>query len=145
MPEINDRESLRDLDGVRIEVEPLPPFVIEQGLSAENLAAEIQTQLRRAGVKVLSMGEFRTGDPHLQIVMTVSDVQGQLVASRVEVNFVQICFLRRNPLVTFNRARTWTATTAVSIGPTAGTAARVRRDVMRQIDQFVEDYKQVNE
>ncbi len=97
MPEINDRESLRDLDGVRLEVEPLPPFVIKQGLSAERLAAEIETQLRR------------------------------------------------NPLVTFNRARTWTATAAVSIGPAAATAARVRRDVTRQIDQFIEDYKRVNE
>jgi hypothetical protein len=71
MPEINDRESLRDLDGVRLEVEPLPPFVIKQGLSAERLAAEIETQLRRAGVNVFPMGEFRTGDPHLQMVVTV--------------------------------------------------------------------------
>jgi hypothetical protein len=145
MPEINDRESLRDLDGVRLEMEPLPPFVIKQGLSAERLAAEIETQLRLADVNVFPMGEFRTGDPHLQMVVTVSDVQGHLIASRVEVGFVQICFLRRNPLVTFNRARTWTATAAVSIGPAAATAARVRRDVTRQIDQFIQDYKRVNE
>ena len=68
IPEINDRGSLRDLDGVRLEVEPLPPFVIKPGLCAERLAAEIETQLRRAGVNVLRMGEFRTGDPHLQMM-----------------------------------------------------------------------------
>ena len=91
------------------------------------------------------MGEFRTCDPHLQTVVTVSDVQGHLIASLIEVNFVQICFLRRNPLVTFNRARTWTATAAVSIGPAAATADRIRRDVTRQLDQFIGEYKQVNE
>jgi hypothetical protein len=91
------------------------------------------------------MGASRTGDPHLYALVTVSDVQGQIIALRVEVHFVQICFLRRNPLVTFNRARTWTATAEVSIGPAAVAASRVRRDVTRQIDQFIEDYKRVNE
>jgi hypothetical protein len=93
IPEINDRESLRDLDGVRLEVEPLPPFVIKQELSAERLAAEIETSCAAPVWNVLPMGEFRTGDPHLQMVVTVSDVQGFLIASRIEVNFVQICFL----------------------------------------------------
>jgi hypothetical protein len=144
LPEIIDRESLRDLDGIRVEVDPLPSLLTRQGLSADALAADIEAQLRRAGVNVLMMGEFRTGDPHIQLVVTASDVQSNLVGSRVEVNFVQICFLRRNPLVTFNRARTWTASAVVTLGPAAQAAARVRRDLTRQIDQFIEDYKQVN-
>jgi hypothetical protein len=144
LPELNDRESLRDLDGIRVEVDPLPSFLARQGLSAETLAADVERQLRGAGVHVLMMGEFRTGDPHLQLVFTVSDVQGHMVASRVEVNFVQICFLRRNPLVTFNRARTWNAAAAVSLGPAAQVATRIRRDLTRQIEQFIDDYRQVN-
>jgi len=144
LPELIDRESLRDLDGIRVEVDPLPSLLTRQGLSAEGLAADVEAQLRRAGVHVLMMGEFRTGDPHIQLVITTSYVQSNMVASRVEVNFVQICFLRRNPLVTFNRARTWNASAVVTLGPAGQAAARIRRDLTRQIEQFIEDYKAVN-
>jgi hypothetical protein len=67
-----------------------------------------------------------------------------MVASQVEVNFVQIVFMRRNPVATFNRAQTWRATTGVSLGPVAQLADRIRRETTRQIEQFINDYRQVN-
>lgn len=142
--ELDDRLSLGDLDGIYVEVDAIPSLARKQGLSAERLQEDVEAQLRRAGVEVLPMGHFRTGDPHLQIVVSLSEVQGRMVASRVEVNFVQICFLRRNPTVTFNRAQTWSANAAVSLGPVAQLAARIRRETTRQVEQFINDYRQVN-
>jgi len=144
VPEIDDRASLQDLDGIRVDVEALPPLVVKQGLSAERLKADVEGQLRHAGLRILPMGEFLTGDPHLQVVVRVSDVQGSAVASQVELNFVQIVFMRRNPAVTFNRARTWNATARVSLGPAAQLADRVRGETTRQVEQFIADYRQAN-
>src|SRR5437879_4463243 len=84
VPELDDRESLRDLDGIYVEIGPLPSSATKQGLSAERLKEDVEGQLRRAGVTVLAMGDFRTGDPHLQIVAGISDAQGRMVALRVE-------------------------------------------------------------
>lgn len=142
--ELDDRQSLRDLDGIYVDVTDLPPLVITQGLSAERLKEDVEERLRRAGVEVLPMGHFRTGDPHVQIAIRVSEPQGRLVASHVEVTFMQICFLRRNPIVTFNRARTWTATSALVLGQVGQLAATIRRDLTSQIDQFVAALRAVN-
>ena len=142
--ELDDRLSLRELDGIYVDVDAIPSLASKQGLSAERLQEEVEGQLRRAGVEVLPMGHFRTGNPHLQIVVSLSEVQGRTVASRVEVNFVQICFLRRNPTVTFNRARTWSANATVSLGAVAQLVERIRRETTRQVEQFIEDYRQAN-
>lgn len=142
--ELDDRESLRNLDGIYVEVDALPSLALTQGLSPERLQADVEGQLRRAGVEVLPMGAFRTGDPHLQIVVSVSEVQSRMAASRVEVHFAQIVFLRRNPAATFNRARTWNANPAISLGSQAQLVDRIRRDTTRQVEQFIADYRHVN-
>ena len=141
---LDDRNSLTNLDGIRVEVDALPPAITTQGLSAEGVQAEVERQLRQAGVNVLRMGAFRTGDPHLQIVMRVSETREPIVASHVEVNFLQIVFLRRNPAITFNRARTWTANPTVVLCPAAELASQVRRELTRQVEQFISDYRVVN-
>jgi len=143
--QLDDRESLRNLDGIYVEVDVIPSLAAVQGFSVERLKEDVERQLRRGGVTVLEMGEFRTGDPHLEIVISVSEVQRRMAASLVEVNFVQICFMRRNPAVTFNRARTWNAKPAISLGAAGQLADRIRRETIRQIDQFIADYRQVNQ
>jgi hypothetical protein len=142
--ELDDRESLRNLDGIYVDVGVIPPLAIAQKLSAERLREDVERQLQRGNVQVIEMGHFRTGDPHLEVVVTVSPAQNRMVASLVELNFVQICFMRRNPAVTFNRARTWNAAAAVSLGPAAQLASRIRGDVTRQVDQFIAAYRTVN-
>ena len=143
--ELDDRNSLTNLDGIRVEVDALPSAVTTQGLSAEGVQAEVESQLRRAGVNVLRMGVFRTGDPLLQVIVRVSEGRSRMVASDVEVNFLQIVFMRRNPAVTFNRARTWTANARVTVGPVAELTDRVRRELTRQVEQFIDDYRLVNQ
>ena len=142
--ELDDRNSLTNLDGIRVEVDVLPSAITVQGLSTEAVHAEVESQLRRADVNVLRMGVFCTGDPHLQVIVRVSEGRSGMVSSHVEVNFLQIVFMRRNPAVTFNRARTWTANATISLGPVAELTDRVRRELTRQVEQFIDDYRLAN-
>ena len=137
---VEDRASLTDLDGVRVAVEGAPP----RGLSGDALKAAVESQLRAAGIKVLGLGDFPTGDPHLRVTVSVSPARDRLAAADVQLDFVQIVFLRRNPQVTFNRAQTWKADAVIVLAPAAQLAGEVQRELSRQVDQFVADYRAVN-
>lgn len=139
-----DRASLKDLDGVRVAVEPVPASLESRGVTTAALKTAIESQLRRAGIEVLGQGDFPTGDPHLRVTVSLSQERSRLVACSVQVDFVQIVFLRRNPAVTFNRAQTWKADAQLALVPTGQVADTIRRELTRQVDQFVEDYRAIN-
>jgi len=137
---VEDRSSLKDLDGVRVAVEePLP-----RGLSRDTIKQSIEAQLRRAGIKILGLGEFPTGDPHVRVTVSASGERSGLVAADVQLDFVQIVFLRRNPQVTFNRAQTWKADAQIVLAPAGQLARDIQRELARQTEQFIADYRAVN-
>jgi len=141
MPDqMDDRISLKDLDGIRVAVEePLP-----RGVSADALKSTVEDRLRAARVRVLGLGDFPTGDPHLRVTIGVSSERDGLVAIDVQLEFVQIVFLRRNPQVTFNRAQTWKADAQLSLASPAQMSREIEREVTRQVDQFITDFKAAN-
>jgi hypothetical protein len=132
--------SLKDLDGIRVAVdEPLP-----SGLSRDTIKAAVEALLRTAKVKVLGLGDFPTGDPHLRVTIAASPPRSDLVALSVQVDFVQIVFMRRNPAVTFNRAQTWKADAQVQIVGAGQLSRAVQMELGRQVEQFVADYRTAN-
>ena len=132
--------SLKDLDGVRVAVdEPLPP-----GLTRDSIKAAVEAQLRARQVKVLGLGDFPTGDPHLRVVIAASAPRNDLVALAVQVDFVQIVFMRRTPSVTFNRAQTWKADAQVQIVSAPQISRTVQTELTRQVEQFVADLAAAN-
>jgi hypothetical protein len=139
-----DRESLRDLDSVRVAVEDLPANASANGLSQGKLREAIEGKLRMAGVRVASAAEFPVGDPALHVHLTISQETNGLVAYLVELDFAQIVFLRRNPAVTFNRAQTWAAASQIGLVPPAGLAEGVNRSLSQQVAQFTTAYFSVN-
>jgi hypothetical protein len=139
-----DRQSLRDLEGVRVAVEELPAALRARGVAKDHLHNAIELQLRRAGIPVLNAGEFPVGDPYLDVRITASRETGGFIAYAIEVSFVQIVFLRRNPAATFNRAQTWKAPGAVGLARPARLPAGIEEDLSRQIDQFIQAYLSAN-
>jgi hypothetical protein len=139
-----DRQSLRDLDGIRVAVEELPPALAAQGVSKDRLHKAVESQLRRAGITVLNAGEFPVGDPYLDVRITASKESGGFIAYSIEVSFVQIVFLRRNPAATFNRAQTWKAPGAVDLVRPARLPATIEENLSHQIGQFVQAYLSAN-
>ncbi|MEQ1945662.1 MAG: hypothetical protein ABL995_00630 [Bryobacteraceae bacterium] len=135
-----DRSSLKDLDGVRVVVEDLPADVASKTFTAEHLRKSIEDKLREAKIPVLNQGEFPVGDPFLRVRVTTTAPQKGLAAYRVEVDFAQIVFLRRNPMITFNRAQTWYATPVMGLAPPARLADNIKRGLAQQIEQFIAAY-----
>jgi hypothetical protein len=139
-----DRESLRDLDGVRVAVEDLSPAIEAKGFSKDLLRKAVETKLEQAGIRVMNAGEFPVGDPFLDVRVTTTKESSRLIGCNVEVKFVQIVFLRRNPSVTFNRAETWKAMGHMEIVPSTRLAEKIRLELSDQVDQFIAAYRSVN-
>ncbi len=132
-----ERESLRDLDGVRVAVEDAAP-------GGDQLRKAVEAKLRSAGIKLLNSGEFPTGDPFLRVRVSTTAASGGMIVYLVQLDFAQIVFLRRNPAVTFNRAQTWKATERMGLIPSARLAGKINQELSNQVDQFINDYLAVN-
>ena len=134
-----ERDSLRDLDGVRVVVE-----VSGARLDKDQLQKSVESKLRAAGIKVLNAGDFPVGDPYLRVRVSTAAESGGVAGYNVEVEFAQIVFLRRNPAQTFNSAQTWKAKGQMGLVPAGQVAAKVQQEIAAQVDQFVAAYKTVN-
>ena len=137
MPDERDRESLRDLDGVRLEIDELSLATPLKGISSDDLKRTVDLKLRQAGVAVLNQGAYPVGDPYLRVLVATTKDQMGLAAYHVEVDFVQIVFLRRNhstPLPPW----------ILGLVPAARLAEAILRELSGQVDQFISAYNSVN-
>jgi len=134
-----ERDSLRDLDGVRVVVES-PGGALDK----DQLQRVVESKLRAAGIKVQNQGDFPVGDPFLRLRVTATAESNGIAGYNVELEFLQIVFLRRNPALTFNSAQTWKAKGQLGLAPAARLAARVQQELSAQVDQFIEAYRASN-
>ena len=139
-----DRESLRDLDGVRVVVEEPPAVLKTKGLSQDDLQKDVESRLRNAKINVLNSGEFPVGDPFLHVRVTTTLENSGLIAYAVELDFRQTVFLRRNPAVTFNRAQTWKADEHMGLTKSARLAEAIHSALSEELIQFVTAFFSVN-
>jgi hypothetical protein len=138
-----DRESLRALDGVRVVVEDLPAGAPAE-LNKDALKRSVESKLAAAHIPVLNSGEYPVGDPFLRVKVKMTTESGGLTAYHVELDFAQIVFVRRNPMLTFNRAQTWAADARMGLVARKQLAERVQKDLDTQVDQFTAAYLSVN-
>ena len=134
-----ERDSLRDLDGVRVVVESPA-----SGLDKDQLQKVVESKLRAAGIKVQNQGDFPVGDPFLRLRVTTTAETNGIVGYNVDLEFLQIVFLRRNPALTFNSAQTWKARGQVGLAPAAQLAAKIQQELSAQVDQFIAAYRAAN-
>jgi hypothetical protein len=76
-------------------------------------------------------------------VTTTAESNG-IAGYDVELEFVQIVFLRRNPALTFNSAQTWKAKGQMGLAPAARLAGKVQEELSAQVNQFIEAYRASN-
>ena len=134
-----ERDSLRDLDGVRVVVES-PGGALDK----DQLQKTVESKLRSAGIKVQNPGDFPVGDPFLRVRVTTTEESNGIIGYNVELEFLQIVFLRRNPALTFNSAQTWKAKGQVGLAPAPQLAGKIQQDLSAQVDQFVAAYRAAN-
>lgn len=139
---LGKRETLRDLTGVQVIVEPLPDETERAGLKAERLQHDIEGQLSHAGIRVLSEDERRNqpGFPFLYVgVTTVKSAATYSYAIDISLN--QTVNLTRHPTIaTF--APTWTVQATGVVSESRLTA--IADHVHDFIGRFIEDYRTMN-
>jgi hypothetical protein len=138
-----DRESLRSLDGVRVAVEDLPAGA-PKDLNTDALRRFVESRLVAAQVPLQKPGEYPVGDPFLRITIKTTSENDDVTGYHVDVEFVQLVFLRRNPMLTFNRAQTWAAHARMGLAHRGQLTERVQRDLADEVDQFIAAYLAVN-
>jgi len=141
---VDERDSLRDLDGVKVVVEDVSKLAEARGVQRDQLQRGIEAKLRAAGIKVLNSGEFPVGDPYLRVRVDATEEKAGMMAYHLSLEFAQVVFMRRDPTITFNRAATWKAPDRIGLVPAPKLSESIQNDLSGQLDQFIEAFRAVN-
>ena len=143
---LNERESLRGLDGLGVFYRIEPNKLKELGLEASLIATDLTLRLRKAGIRVLETEHEKKqtkGTPHLLAGVSVWEIDGDRVGFVVRISVLQWVYLARAKddalyLTTYNRPMLY------------GDAARMEiREAVRSaladaVDKFINDYLAAN-
>ena len=138
-------ETLRGLTGVDVVVEDpqAGPEAERAGLTRSTLQSDIESQLREAGIRVLSDDEWQAAPDRpwlfvrVQTMRPAAGVYGYIIS----VDVMQRVRLARDPNIDAV-AMTWTTGEIGSVG--GDNVSRIRDSVQAQVDLFINAYWAVN-
>lgn len=105
----DDVETLQGLSGLYLYVHSLPPRADELGLTQEQILADVDTQLRSAGIPVASYSACcdLPGSPYLFVgIGLVDGPQEDVYAVTAHLELRQVCSLEKSPEQSYH-ATTW--------------------------------------
>ena len=136
----NQRDVLKGLKGVYVIVADMKPEAEKTGLTKEIIQRDAETQLRRAGIKILSKDEW-SKEPAGQFLSIGVDAfvgpQG-LITGQTSVSISEKVILLRSPEIVF--AETWAAKSIFQNSQ----PIMVRYNIKDKVDNFIDDYLAVN-
>ena len=136
------RETMRDLTGVEVVVEPMPPDAEQDGLSTSLLQAEIEAQLQQAGIRVFTAEERRSqpGRPFLYLSITTVK-NGGIYSYAIDLSLNQTVILSRHrSIATF--APTWSMQAAGMVS--ASHVGLIQEHLREGMSRFIRDYSSIN-
>ena len=136
------RTTLRGLQGVSVLIEDRQPETARAGLTTQQLQAEVEGQLRHAGIPVLTKDQaFRVqGAPYVYVYVHFLPHPIGLTASSSLVEVNQRASLDRNG--SSASVSTWSVQRLGTVG--SRHLVTIRDDVRGQIDYFINIYYSVN-
>lgn len=142
----NERVTLAGLTGVHVVVNEMSAEAAREGLTRSSLQAEVESQLRRGGLRVLTAAEALTsvGRPTLELRVTLipAGEVPQLYVYSVDLALRQQIRLTRDRSVD-SFAITWSETRQV--GVVGATRLAVVRDAVRaKVEKFITAWQTVN-
>ena len=142
----NERVTLAGLTGVHVVVNELSAEAEREGLSRSSLQAELESRLRQAGLRVLTVTEALTsvGRPTLEVRVSVmtSGEAPQLYVYSVDLALRQHIRLTRDRTIE-SYAVTWSENREVGV-VRAGHLSAVRAAVRAKVGQFITAWQTVN-
>jgi alkanesulfonate monooxygenase SsuD/methylene tetrahydromethanopterin reductase-like flavin-dependent oxidoreductase (luciferase family) len=142
----NERVTLAGLTGVHVVVNEMSAEAAREGLTRSSLQAEVESRLRRGGLRVLTAAEALTsvGRPTLELRVTLipAGEVPQLYVYSVDLALRQQIRLTRDRSVD-SFAITWSETRQV--GVVGATRLAVVRDAVRaKVEEFITAWQTVN-
>ena len=139
----NAKETLRGLPGVAVVIEPLHPTTERDGLTQSQLLAEVEQQLKDAGIHILTQEEWKTtpGAPYLYVNVAALKKSYGLYAYAIEVCLNQVVTLIRDQKLQ-EFAETWETREVGTVGKAQ--LPTVRNSVAAHVAVFIRDYYAVN-
>jgi ABC-type maltose transport system permease subunit len=134
-----DRESLKNLKGVYVNVQDIHRDLEQAGLSKGQIRTEVELKLRLAGIKVLTHKEHykEKGAPFLHVYLnTISTKQGTFIFSIFFGILEEVSLVRNHIKID---AITW-STSGMGYGYIEGIRAQIKNGV----DEFINAYLSVN-
>jgi hypothetical protein len=134
-------KTLKGLDSLKVEVEPLAPDLQKAGITTEQIQLDVETKLRQAGLKVRKPGE--TVNPYVVLNVSVQSIDNGMGGFAVSVtsSLNQLIVLERDKTVT-SAASTWQSKSIVSV--IKEKVQGIRNFVNFQTDLFVNAYRKAN-
>ena len=141
----SNRATLKGLPGVGVLVEKLPPEIEREGLRRDQLQMDVESQLKKAGVKVFSKEQCTRvpGEPYLYINLNVNVVKTEsgIYPYTVDIMLIQKVSLMRDPKrVTY--AVTWSTGGVGSI--TKSIVSQLRENVAEVVHVFIQAFLDEN-
>ncbi|MFH2069404.1 MAG: hypothetical protein ABII89_08105 [Candidatus Omnitrophota bacterium] len=145
------RIPFRGLKEVAVFVEEIDPEAIKDGLSKEEIKTEVETRLRKAGIKVIPADEClrpptspHGTDSYLYIIVnTVKFVSGLEYVYGTSVQLKQVVALERGKTVKPSRAllwaTTWEKSEGVEIAWVKDLVGDIRQHINDKVDAFISD------
>ena len=141
---IDERDTLKGLQGVYVLVEYLISEQEKFGLTKQQLQTDVELRLRQSGIMVLSEQEWLLipGEPRLYVNVNLQIYEEiGLVAFNILIELNQSVFLARDP-TKFCMASTWWTALGGPIGLSKITT--IRESVKDCVDIFINDYLAAN-
>ena len=141
----SNRATLKGLPGVGVLVEKLPPEIEREGLRRDQLQMDVESQLKKAGVKVFSKEQCTRvpGEPYLYINLNVNvaKTESGIYPYTVDIMLIQKVSLMRDPKrVTY--AVTWSTGGVGSI--TKSIVSQLRENVAEVVHVFIRAFLDEN-
>src|SRR5436190_834918 len=138
------RDTMRQLPGVEVLVEPLAPELAQAGITAAGIRTNVEAQLRTAGIHLYSS---QTENPspakaYLYVMVSGLPVPGQGFALALQVHLRQTLRSLATGSNIVN-AMTWDQQVVVVV-PSGTSAADVNEEVRALVAQFVRDWRAVH-
>jgi hypothetical protein len=142
--EIPERDSLRGLVGVEVHVEPIAIEIEELGLPTDKLQNDVQQQLQRAGIKLLTERERLASSAG-----GLLDIHIDALHDRISRFFYTIDLSFRRPVrLKGLDPPEASAVTWMKLGVVGSIAddnvTYLQEQVLRKVDHFIKDYLAAN-
>ena len=137
------RDTLRELPGVEVLVEPLDTPLAEAGLSGRDIRADVERQLRAGGVSVFASQteNLSSAKPYVYVQVVGVPIAGPAFAIELQVHLRQTL---RSPVTGSNivNAMTWDQHTVLVVSRQQ--IGGVREAIRDAVAEFISDWRAVH-